>query len=434
MRTERDYSGKLRAPEPPRWTVLSPHSITSTPAAARIAREIERQGPITFRRFMEIALYDERVGYYAQACASPGREADYLTSPEIHPAFGFLLCVQFEEMWRGLGSPSEFWLVEAGPGSGRFMADVLATAARVFPRFEQSLRVALIERSHALRALQAETLERWAQKLVWLDSVPKSWEPLGVGCVFANELLDAFAVHLVLGRADGLAELYVSAEHGALRFTEGPCSTSDLERQVAVGGGELRPGQCVEVNLEAPQWVQAAARLIDRGYVLLFDYGEAGVDLYGSAHPSGTLRCYRRHTMNRDPLSHVGQQDITAHVDFSAVTRAALGAGMELVGATRQRAFLGRLGLPVLLDEATRGRSGRAAEHAQRRALAQLVEGAGLGRILAVLFGKGGVSSSLGGFFRTAPLAPPIRDNDQFLWLASAARVRVGESLPPLLA
>lgn len=434
MRTERDYSGKLRAPEPARWTVVSPHSITSTPAAARIGREIERQGPITFRRFMEIALYDDQVGYYAQACASPGPAADYLTSPEIHPAFAFLLCVQFEEMWRGLDSPSEFWLVEAGPGSGRFMADVLAAATRVFPRFERSLRVALIERSHALRAVQAATLERWSQKLVWLDSVPNNWEPLGVGCVFANELLDAFAVHLVLGRVDGLTELHVSAEHGEFRLSEGPCSTSDLERQVAVGGGKLRAGWRVEVNRQAPQWVQAAGRLIDRGYLLLFDYGEPAVDLYGGAHPSGTLRCYRRHTMNRDPLSHVGRQDITAHVDFSAVTRAALGAGMELLGATRQRQFLVRLGLPILLDEARRGGLGRAAQHLQQRALAQLVEGAGLGRVLAVLFGKGSVSSGLGGFFRTAPLAPPIRDSDEFLGLASAARVRVGESLPPPLA
>ncbi|MPZ14640.1 MAG: SAM-dependent methyltransferase, partial [Chloroflexi bacterium] len=194
---------------------MSMRTYPATPAAERIASEIARDGPITFRRFMEIALYDPEVGYYTRAFTGHGPSGDYVTSPELHPAFGALLCVQIEEMWRLLGEPAPFWLVEGGPGSGAFAANVLASAEVSFPRFRDALQVALVERSPALRARQQERLDRWRDHVP--NPEPRTPSPR-VGCVFANELLDAFPIHRVVITAGGPRELYVTVESG--RFAE----------------------------------------------------------------------------------------------------------------------------------------------------------------------------------------------------------------------
>src|SRR4051812_48475013 len=163
-----------------------------------VAHEIDRTGPISFARFMELALYDPEVGYYAQESAGPGADGDYVTSPELHPSFGLLLCTQFEEMWRCLGSPPVFWVVEGGPGSGRFAATVLECAAELYPDLFAALQYRLLERSPQLRAAQVSRLAPWADRVRWLPDDPDEWSPLGPGVVFANELLDAFPVHRVL--------------------------------------------------------------------------------------------------------------------------------------------------------------------------------------------------------------------------------------------
>jgi SAM-dependent MidA family methyltransferase len=141
--------------------------------------------------------------------------------------------------------------------------------------------------------------------------------------------------------------------------------------------------------------------------MLLIDYGAAADALYGPEHPRGTLRCYWRHTMNEDPLSRVGCQDITAHVDFSAVTRAALGQGLTLVGATGQAELLGRLGLPLLADAVESRVTGRSEQRAHRRALHQLIDLKGLGGLLALAFGKRALETPLMGFARSTPAQPP---------------------------
>src|SRR4051794_23668726 len=243
----------------------------ATPAGRLIAQEIADRGPITFHRFMELALFHPTAGYYASSHPGPGPDADYVTSPETHAAFGGLLCLQLADMWEELGRPSPFWLIEGGPGSGMFAADLLAAAHALFPDFAAALHLALIETSPTLRMRQAARLAQWAAdepsssgrgkgggspRVCWIDlSAPR--EPLGPGVIFANELLYAFPVHRLVGTQDGPGERYVSLEGDRFVEIDGSLSRPELG-QIQDGGGQLALDQIAEVNLAAPAWVQSA--------------------------------------------------------------------------------------------------------------------------------------------------------------------------------
>ena len=378
-----------------------------SPAALRISSEISAHGPMTFARFMDIALYEPGVGYYERSAAEDF-DGDYVTSPQLHPAFGVLICGQLEEMWRHLDRPSHFWLVEGGPGTGCFAADVLATAEDAFPDFAHALHIGLLERSAALRTVQERTLARWSGRVCWLSSGTE--DALGAGCLFANEVLDAFSVHRVVGREGGLREIYVDMSRGGFVEVEEGLSTPEIEDQISVGGGRLRPGDRGEVNLEAGPWLTSAANLIERGYVLLFDYGEPADLLYGPRHPRGTLRCYWRHTMNEEPLHRVGLQDITAHVDLTAVARAGGSSGLSLLGATHQAGLLMRLGLDSIRTRIRQEVPGRAEQRAHSAALDLLTDSRHLGRVSVLLFGAPASRAPLVGFREGSALHPPSTD------------------------
>ena len=360
---------------------------------------------------MEVALYDPQFGYYTRLGADIGPEADYITSPELHPAFGVLLTVQLAEFWRVLGEPNPFWLVEAGPGRGTLTFDVLRTAATSFPALAEAMRVALLERSPSMRARQAALLAPWLERITWLDADADNWSTLGEGCIVANELLDALPVHRVVMRESGLSEVFVAADQRGLFEEEAAPSSEQLAAQIAAGGGHLRPGQRGEVNLRASRWMRRASRLLDRGFMLLVDYGGPAADLYGPRHPRGTIRAYYRHVLSEDVLSRVGVQDLTAHVDFSAVTRAAESEELRLLGATRQATWLTRLGLDVLIARSRIAIAERGPQRAHETALRLLGHPRALGALLVAVFGKE-VSTEPGAGFvgSTAPPEPP------FLW------------------
>jgi SAM-dependent MidA family methyltransferase len=402
----------------------------ATPAARLIADEIAGSGPISVHRFMELALYHPTWGHYARATAGPGPAGDYLTSPEVHPGFGGLICAQFVEMWDLLGRPDPFWLIEGGPGIGTFASDVLSAAEVLFPSFAASLRVAFIEASSALRREQERNLAPWRSRVEWLAPDPEGlvdlpehlydaapaveraaaadgdapWRPLGAGCVFANELLDALPVHRVMMTDAGLRERFVTVRDGRFTELDGAEPVPHLLAPIVAGGGSLRVGQLAEVSDAAARWVAAATRLIDRGYLLFLDYGEPADLLYGPNHPRGTLRCYWRQTMNEDVYCRVGEQDLTTHVDLSSVTRAAEQAGASLIGATSQASLLRRLGIESVLNGIAHETPSRAVEWSHRTALAALVDQVGLGALKALVFGKGVGSAGLAGFSRSTPL------------------------------
>jgi SAM-dependent MidA family methyltransferase len=318
----------------------------------QIADLVRERGPMTVAAFMELALYHPELGYYARAARRSGRTGDFFTSVDVGPLFGELLATQLAEMAEILNSASgiqnSFDLVEAGAGNGRLSADILVAARARASGFYDSIRLHLSEVSPRARAAHASTLGDHAGRLAWSDSaLPGSFE----GVLIANELLDALPVHQVVMREGGLREAYVSGRSAVgtedLALTEGPVSTLALHEYLERLGVELQPGWRIEINLRAVQWVQEAARRLRRGFIIVIDYGHEARELYSPTHAAGTLTTFSRHqsTGPESPgvpawLQSPGNQDITAHVDFTSVRAAAEAQGLQTLGFMDQTYFL----------------------------------------------------------------------------------------------
>jgi SAM-dependent MidA family methyltransferase len=309
-----------------------------------IVERIRERGPMTVAAFMELALYDPQFGYYARAARRSGRAGDFFTSVDVGSVFGDLLETQIAEMARLLGPAQRgFDLVEAGAGHGRLAADILeAMRGRDAALFE-SVRVHLVDASPAARALHQAILGEGASRLTSSSqTMPESFE----GVVLANELLDAMPVHQVVQREHDLNEIYVDAEGGRLRVAEGPLSTPRLREYLDRLGSRLEPGWRVEINLAAIDWIREVARRLRRGFVILIDYGHTARELYSVTHSSGTLTTFSGH-QSAGPeagvpawLANPGEQDITAHVDFTSVRTAAESHGLNTIAFLDQTYFL----------------------------------------------------------------------------------------------
>jgi SAM-dependent MidA family methyltransferase len=351
--------------------------------AAIISAIDDAGGALPFRDFMELALYHPTLGYYTSRRDVIGRAADYLTSPELTPLFGAMLGRQLREMWERLGQPGRFAAVEAGPGTGTLARDVLAWAARSAPAFAAALRYTLVETSPALNERQRATLAAEGFDAEWRDGLPS-----GVtGCIFSNELLDAMPVHRVAVEDGALREVYVTRDGDG--FGE---ELRDTHPDVAAyfGALALSPGEgCrAEVNLEAPRWIAAAAAALERGYLITFDYGYAAEDLYASWRTDGTLLCFYRHNPSADPYTRIGRQDITSHVDFTTIRRSGENAGLQTLGLTSQAAFLSALGIGEALQPPAGERPDMEEYFARRRAVTDLIDPGGLGRVKVLVQAK----------------------------------------------
>lgn len=364
-------------------------SRTATRSAAAMLRErIRAQGPLTFAAFMAHALYDPETGYYAQARLPLGARGDYYTSPELHPGFAALLGRQVEQLWAALGRPVRFVLHEAGPGSGRFARDLLDWLQARAPDLYAALEYRLDEPSPALRLVQQRELAHAGheQRARWVAGLQPA-NPAQL--IIANEVLDALPVHLVQVRGGRLEELFVALEGD--RFVLVPAAPSTA----ALGGyferlGRLPGEGCrAEVNLAALAWMERAARSLERGLLLVLDYGYPAELLYAPERRYGTLLCYYRHTLNSDPLARVGEQDITSHVDFTSVRAAGERAGLRTLGLISQHRLLHNLGWAELVAAVRRVSLPPAEREANVRALEALVDPTGLGRILALFQARG---------------------------------------------
>ena len=298
---------------------------------------------------MDLALYDPAFGYYARAAQRSGRAGDFFTSVDVGPLFGELLAVQVEELSRILNSAfriPNFDLVEAGAGNGRLSADILRAAKRRDPAFYDAIRLHLVEASAAARRAQAGTLGDVAERLTSSGSeLPESFE----GVLIANELLDALPVHQVVMREDGLREVFVTATADCrLTTVEGPLSTTALSDYLDRLGVALEPGWRVEINLRAVDWIRDAARRLRRGFIILIDYGHDARELYSATHSTGTLTTFAKHRSGGPEtspdipawLQQPGDQDLTAHVDFTSVRAAAADEAMATMGFLDQTYFL----------------------------------------------------------------------------------------------
>ena len=312
--------------------------------------EIARNGPIPFRQFMERALYDTAHGYYASGRAAIGRHGDFMTSVSVGPLFGRLLAVQFEQMWERLERPAQFTVVEQGANTGDFAHDVLS-AAQARREFCAALHYTIVDPFEANTARQRERLAPFAGRVTWRSSLEAL--PPFTGVHFSNELLDALPVHRVVFRNGAWREQHVGTDSGKLCWSDGPLSNPALTAPLA--HLPQIEGYASEISLEAPAWVESVTRRLERGYVIVADYGYKRTEYYLPGRTDGTLSAYREHRRCEDPLANPGEQDLTAHVEFTTLAERALQAGLTLAGFTDQHHFLAALGrrfFPDITDPA----------------------------------------------------------------------------------
>ena len=323
----------------------------SARVAARIRDELVAAGGwLPFARYMELALYAPGLGYYSAGARKFGPDGDFVTAPEISPAFGRCLATQCAEVLAALGGGA---VVELGAGTGSLAAELLAALARdgCVPQ-----RYAILERSADLRERQRARLAvlepALAARVEWLDEIPTSFR----GVLLANEVLDALPVERFRRTADGLEQLGVGlateaapdaraavVPTAAFRTVARP-ATRELHDAVlaleASLGTRLREGYESELCLGLHDWLAAITAPLDAGIALFFDYGYRRADYYAPERAGGTLTGYHRHRRVDDPYARPGLQDLTAWVDFTRVAEAALAAGLEVAGYTTQAHFL----------------------------------------------------------------------------------------------
>jgi SAM-dependent MidA family methyltransferase len=295
---------------------------------------------MTFAEYMALCLYHPEHGYYTRGEERTGVRGDYFTSPDLHPIFARLLARQAAEMWEVLRRPAPFAWVEMGPGRGWFARDFLGWVRQARPDFSTALHYFAIEPSPLQQTRLRERLsESGLAESVRIHANLEEIEPI-TGCFFSNELVDAFPVSVVTRAGGRLKEIYVALEGDALSEKLGPISDPAIAAAVARYANRLEEGHRVEVSLAADRWMRSVAEKLTRGFVLTIDYGK----LYTPDRPRGTLMAYRRHVASEDYYAAPGEQDLTAHVNFSALIDAGKESGLDFAGFTTQERLLMALG------------------------------------------------------------------------------------------
>jgi SAM-dependent MidA family methyltransferase len=312
-----------------------------TPLAELLADRIRRFGPLTFADYMRECLHHPVHGYYSKAESE--RFADYYTSVDVHPIFARLLARQFAEMWENLGHPAEFALVEAGAGVGRFAGHVLDFCEAKMPAFYGVLRYVAVERSASRREQATIHSKRHAATGHFAASAEVPARS-AAGCFFSNELVDALPVHRVVMINGTLKEILVGFHDGRFVDVMAPLSTCAISEYFAAQNIVLCEGQHAEAALEACDWITEIGRRLDRGYVLTIDYGHPAAELFDERHMRGTLLAYQNHRVSEDFYASPGEQDLTAHANFTALESWGKRSGLETAGFTSQTAFLLALG------------------------------------------------------------------------------------------
>ncbi len=378
----------------------------STSLVERILAEISRQGGwLSFARFMELALYEPGLGYYSGGSTKLGQgfkdDSDFSTAPEMTPVFGRALARQVAQIME-YSSPQ---ILEFGAGSGKLAVDILLELERINALPE---RYAILDLSADLRVRQQQTIATHAphliERVVWLDSLPDRID----GAVIGNEVLDAMPVNLVVKSADGWLERGVAADkEGGLIFQDRSLNQiADAALITAIestisDSGHLPDGYVTEINRAATAFVTTITQQLHQGAVVLIDYGFPEREYYHPQRMNGTLMMHYRHQAHSDPFLWPGLQDITAHVDFSAVQVAALNAEADMLGYTSQAHFLINCGITDLL-QGMPGPNGEdsAAWLRQTNVLQKLISEAEMGELFKVIaFGKG-IDFELIGFER----------------------------------
>jgi len=306
--------------------------------------EIRQRGPIPFSRYMEICLYDPTLGYYSRNADQFGKAGDFYTSSDVHAVFGRLLARQFDEMWQALDCPPQIEILELGPGRGLFARDVLDWSRKKFPEFFAALTYTLQESSPALRAKLRENLR---------EQIDAQRARVSEGCalghrrtlaqetpviVFANEFFDSLPVEILTPQG----KLHLALEGNRLIELWLPPPVEELDFLDRFGV-HPEPNERIEVPMIARTWIDQITQSINRGFLLLIDYGYTRNEQLAGRH-RGTLMAYRQHSVSPDPYQAPGEQDLTAHVNFTAVAGACEQAGLKVEKLLTQSQFLMGIG------------------------------------------------------------------------------------------
>jgi SAM-dependent MidA family methyltransferase len=350
-------------------------------------------GWLPFVDYMDMALHLPGLGYYAGGSLKFGAAGDFVTAPELTPLFGQALARQVAQI---LESSQATTVLEVGAGSGRLAADLLAELERLDALPD---RYEILELSGELRARQRQTIEaavpHLAERVTWLDELPENFS----GVVVANELLDALPTHAVAWRESGLMERgVVHGADGGFAWAERPAHGALATAMEALDAVEIEAPYASEIGLAARAWVAEWGRRLERGALLLIDYGLPRHELYHPQRNRGTLRCHYRQRAHENPFWWPGLSDITSHVDFTAVAEAGFDAGLDVLGYTNQASFLINCGIGELLA----GRQQAGGEQALRAlgAVQTLMAPGEMGELFKVIALGRGIETPMLGFAR----------------------------------
>jgi SAM-dependent MidA family methyltransferase len=311
------------------------------PLQQKIIERIKTEGPIPFETFMEMALYEPGLGYYATDNIEIGRAGDFYTSQHVHPAFGAMIAVQLEEMWETMGRPPDFYAIEPGAGAGLMCLDILQYLQD--KEFYHALTYLLVETNPSVQLKQKNVLNKYEDKVRWASSLLSVGNRKG--CILSNELLDAFPVHLVEMNEE-IKEIYITfGDDSSFSEIRMPLSTPALTDYFDEFSVQLPKGYRTEINLRIKDWLQSASEILSEGFILTIDYGYPSREYYSEERNRGTLLCYYRHQVHEDPYTNIGHQDITAHVNFSSVKKWGEFFGFRTLGFCRQGTYLISLGI-----------------------------------------------------------------------------------------
>jgi len=387
----------------------------------KLVARLEREGPLSFAAFMEVALYDPEFGYYMTAGPRIGREGDYYTSLDVHPIFAELVGRQVAQAAEAIAplrrqGDGAFTIVEMGAGKGLLAKHLVNAYRRENPDFLARLRYLLVERSPAMVETQKQRLRELTGaglSVAWVPDLNAIPPDSITGVFLSNELVDAFPVHRVVKRPLGLREIFVGWDGSRFVEIEAPPCSSALEAYFARLGISLEAGQQAEVNLQALEWMRQVGARLRRGLIVTIDYGHAAADLFAPSRKTGTLLGYYRHTVADSPYVRVGQQDLTAHVDFTSLALAGQDVGLEVTGFTNQLHFLIGLGIESAF-------AGLDPESPQVAAMRELLRPDGMGTTYKILIQHKGMS---------APQLDGLRSRPYFLDALGVPERRPGPSL-----
>ncbi|MDP4128854.1 MAG: SAM-dependent methyltransferase [Bacteroidota bacterium] len=306
-----------------------------------IIERIQRDGPLSFHDYMEMCLYHPNAGYYTSEKNRIGETGDFYTSPHFSSLFGQMIAKQLEEMWE-IMNKKPFTIVEYGAGPGTLCRDILLSLKRNDLLY-QDLRYCIIEKSASMREREKKIL---SEKVSWHERIEDI--PDLTGCIISNELIDNFPVHQVVMDQE-LMEVFVDYGQGFLE-TFKP-AREELKNYFSELQVVLPPGFRTEVNLNALDWIRDIAASLKKGFVITIDYGHPSSILYNEKRRGGTLMCFHRHKMNNNPYLNIGEQDITTHINFSALARWGGKYGLPCSGFTHQAHFLQGLGFAAQLKK-----------------------------------------------------------------------------------